>query len=63
VGHIQVLDSLAINGALISDFYKGAYHTYSSAAPKIYYGSKYQFSKRILEKFNSSNFTESGYLT
>lgn len=63
VGHIPVPDSLANNGALISDFYIGAYHTHSSASPKIYYGSKYQFRKRILEKFNSSNFTESGYLT
>ena len=63
VGHMPVPDSLANNGALISDFYRGAYHTYSSAAPKIYYGSKYQFRKRILKKFNSLNFTESGYLT
>lgn len=63
VGHISPADSLKNNTEVISDYYRGAYHTFSSAAPKIYKGSKYQFRKRILEKYNAAQYSQSGYLT
>lgn len=64
VGHISPpAETLNKNTEPILDYYRGAYHTFSSAAPKIYKGSKHQFRKKILEKFNAQNYTESGYLT
>jgi len=38
------------------------YGTYSSTAPRIDKGSKYQFKKHILENFTSEAFDDNGYL-
>jgi len=38
------------------------YGTYSSTAPRIHKGSKYQFKKYILENFTSEAFDDNGYL-
>lgn len=38
------------------------YHTYSSAAPKAFKGSKKQFRNTILSEYNHQNYTDSGYL-
>ena len=63
VGHLSIPDSLNQNMEVFLDFYKGSYHTYSSAAPEIYNGNKYQFRKRVVTKFNALNHIDSGYLT
>lgn len=63
VGYLPVPDSLNQNKEVILDFHKGVYHTYSSAAPKIYNGNKYQFRKRVVKKFNALNHSDTGYLT
>ena len=38
------------------------YGTYSSTAPRIYKGSKYQFKKYILKNYTSELFDDNGYL-
>ena len=38
------------------------YGTYSSTAPRIYKGSKYQFKKHISENYTSEAFDDNGYL-
>ena len=38
------------------------YGTYSSTAPRIYKGSKYQFKKHILENYTAEAFDDNGYL-
>jgi len=38
------------------------YGTYSSTAPRIYKGSKYQFKKHILKNYTSEAFDDNGYL-
>ena len=38
------------------------YGTYSSTAPRIYKGSKYQFKKHILKNYTSELFDDNGYL-
>ena len=49
--------------SVVEDWYRGAYHTYSSSSPKIYKGSKYQFKKKIEKSFNALNFKDNGYLS
>lgn len=35
---------------------------YSSSAPKIFKGSKYQFRQNVLKQFNGDQYTDTGYL-
>lgn len=47
----------------IKEYFKEPiYGTYSSAAPRIYMGSKYQFKKYILKNYTSELFDDNGYL-
>ncbi|MBH45981.1 MAG: hypothetical protein CMC93_05140 [Flavobacteriaceae bacterium] len=63
LGHLSIPDSLDQNIEVFLDFYKGCCHTYSSVALKIYNVNKYQFYKRVVNKFNALNHIDGGYLT
>lgn len=61
VGYIEYEGKVEFDS--IKEYFKeNIYGTYSSTAPRIYNGSKYQFKKYILENFTHEAFQDNGYL-
>ena len=49
--------------SVVPDWYRGAYQTYSSAAPYVFKQSKYRFRQKLYNAVNDNGFSDSGYLT